>query len=131
MFYFSGHFYDEVDIVEYKNQQKKKKIKSDNILNKKKNNNEIFFEMENVLNIGTNLELISYNGIKLNVIQNQKNNKINNDKKMNNLGIEDYNDSINIKESSSDIIYVNKIKNKKDIYYLSNEEKKSSKILLN
>lgn len=131
MFYFSGHFYDEVDIVEYKNQQKKKEIKSDNILNKKKNNNEIFFEMENVLNIGTNLELISYNGIKLNVIQNQKNNKINNDKKMNNLGIEDYNDSINIKESSSDIIYVNKIKNKKDIYYLSNEEKKSSKILLN
>lgn len=47
-FYFSGHFYNDVDIVEYKNQQKMKEIKCISAHNKQINKKDVNLDLENL-----------------------------------------------------------------------------------
>jgi len=123
-FYFTGHFYDDKDIIEYKRQQQqiieknneyeiKYAVKDINLFNphKKSNIGEI--------SCNTNpREEIKFNDNKMKkTFEKIRNNNIDI------LGIKDYNDSIDIKESNKNIILLDRIKNKNEIYILNKKEK--------
>lgn len=122
-FYFTGHFYDDVDIIDYKN--KKKKIEN-NQENKQKNNNvenNDFYDFEKATIKNKKRIYDNYGKIKFNSIKKKDRDK-NNIGPIDIFGIQNFNDSVVIKQSDENIIFSQRIKNKNELYQLTSKENK-------
>lgn len=122
IFYLTGHFYDDFDVIEFKNKQKllKKNITSEDseITHRKEEKTDNYLTLNNNLNkINKNVDYIKFNkNLTLQKTYNKRKSTLEI------LGIKDFSKSVNVIESEFEIITSNKIKNKKDLYFLSEEE---------
>ena len=122
--FFSGHFYDDADILAYK-----QKIKNNDDYNQISENfynddeSTIFLKKKNNKDKNGTKEISLTDNLLLN-LDNNKGKSIQNKNSLNKLlKIIDFKDSLIIKETEKDMITTNKIKNKKELYILSENER--------
>ena len=121
IFYFTGHFYDDIDIIDYKNKTKNNGYFQENY----KKNNDV--ESDTLVNFEKSI-IKEKKGfyqdcekIKLNSVKAKDKNK----KKIGSLdifGIQNYSDSVVVKQSDENIIFSKRIKNKNELYQLTSKE---------
>lgn len=123
IFFLGGHFYEDVDYLAYKSQNIFNNENSDNninILDEEKNTTNLKGK-----NIYTPLSYMKNLLIKIILnVDNDKNSSLNNKKTLITiLDILDFKEGLNIRETDKSMITANKIKNKKELYILSKEQK--------
>jgi hypothetical protein len=122
IFYWTGHFYDDIDFIEYK-------IKENNDKNKIIINNELNQEkfypdptMKQLALKGDSFPQNKILGIKFNESHSKNINANINNAIFKKIGINNFTDSFEILETEMSMISSNKIKNKKELFYLTKEE---------
>lgn len=120
IFYFTGHFYDDVDIIEYINSRKN----SENILENNPKNISIFdnnfIQLEKSIAKEKKINFKGHEEIRFNNIK--KKNHSSSFDEFNIFGIKNFEDSVNIEESATNLIKIERIKNKNELYQLNKNE---------